>query len=141
MVTWTEMFLLLIKKWLYGILHLKNSYTNWDCAKFEFVERGGGHGMATWFLLGVGQMTTFDNEGGGGTPSKFPKIWPRGIWMTPYWWCAMLETENWLTKNCIQLSYFFCRVTLKIKDQELLWTTWSSIYSKTFLLYNYAKIM
>ena len=33
------------------------------------------------------------------------------------------------------------RVTFKIKDQEFHQTTKSSIYSKTFLLYNYAKIM
>ena len=30
---------------------------------------------------GVGQMTMFDHDGGGGP--KFPKIWPRGIWMAP----------------------------------------------------------
>ena len=40
---------------------------------------GDGSGMTTWFYRGVGRLTMFDHDGGGG--SKFPKIWLGGKWM------------------------------------------------------------
>ena len=49
---------------------------------FTYGGGGGGPGLITWLLEGVGQMTMLDHDGGRG--SKFPKIWPRGIWMPPY---------------------------------------------------------
>ena len=53
---------------------------------------GGCPRLTTWFLEGDVQMTMFDHDDGGGE-SKFPKIWPRGIWMAPcsVFWVSKLK--------------------------------------------------
>ena len=65
----------------------KNTFKN--CAKFG----GGFPGMTTWFNMGVGKMTMFDHEGGGGVKiSENLTTWyinaPVGNWK----FCAGIET-------------------------------------------------
>ena len=49
----------------------------------------GGPGMTTWFYRGVGQMTMFDHDGGGG--SKFPKNLTTWYMDDPIWTFICIE--------------------------------------------------
>ena len=58
--------------------------------KFLRMVLGGGPGLTTWFLEGVGQMTMFDHDGGRGV--KISEKSDHVVYGWPHWRASSLVT-------------------------------------------------